>query len=141
MAVDTNILIYAHREELPLHAAALRRLTELAEGPSSWGLPIFCLGEFVRVVTHPRVLRPPSPLEEALSALEALLASPSLLVLTPGEAYWPLFREIAREARATGNLAFDAQIAALCREHGVRVLLTEDRDFRRFRGLQIERLT
>jgi len=114
---------------------------ELAEGPSAWGLPVFCLEEFVRVVTHPRVLRPPSPLEEALNALEALLASPSLVVLTPGERYWPLFREASREARAAGNLVFDAQIAALCREHGVRVLLTEDRDFRRFPGLLLEHLT
>jgi predicted nucleic acid-binding protein len=80
-------------------------------------------------------------LEEALSALESVLASPSLLVLTPGDGYWPLFREVAREAHAAGNLAFDAQIAALCREHGVGVLLTEDRDFRRFHGFQIEHLT
>jgi predicted nucleic acid-binding protein len=87
------------------------------------------------------VLRPPSSLEETLNALEALLLSPSLVVLTPGERFWGLFREAAREARATGNLAFDAQIAALCREHGVGILLTEDRDFRRFHGLQVEHLT
>ncbi|MDR7402363.1 MAG: PIN domain-containing protein [Armatimonadota bacterium] len=104
-------------------------------------MPVFCLGEFVRVVTHPRILRPPSPLDEALGALEALVASPSLQILCPGERYWPLFREIAQEARAMGNLASDAQIAALCREHGVRVLLTEDRGFRRFHGLRTEHLT
>ncbi|MDR7542932.1 MAG: PIN domain-containing protein [Armatimonadota bacterium] len=141
IAVDTNILVYAHREELPLHTRALRRLAELAEGPSTWAIPVVCLGEFVRVVTHPRILRPPSPLNEALDALAALVASPSLQILSPGERYWPLFREVAYEARAAGNLAFDAQIAALCREHGVRVLLTEDRGFRRFLGLKIEHLT
>ena len=92
------------------------------------------------MVTHPRILRTPSPLDEALDALEALITSPSLQILSPGERYWPLFREVAPEARAAGNLAFDAQTAALCREHGVRVLLTEDRGFRRFRGLQIEHL-
>lgn len=92
-------------------------------------------------MTHPAVLRPPSSLEEALDALAALVTSPSLLILVPGERFWPLFRDAAREARATGNLAFDAQIAALCREHGARALLTEDRDFRRFPGLQVEHLT
>jgi toxin-antitoxin system PIN domain toxin len=140
IAVDTNILVYAHREETPPHRPALARLRRLAEGQALWGIPVVCLGEFVRIVTHPRVFSPPSTLADALAALDALTGSPSVVLLQPGERYWPLLREALTEARATGNLAFDAQIVALCREHGVRMLLTEDRDFARFRDFPVEHL-
>ena len=140
IAVDTNILVYAHREESPQHARALARLRQLAEGAQTWALPVFSLGEFVRVVTHPAVYHPPSTVDEATEALEGLLASPSVLVLTPAEGYWQLLKEALGEARATGNLVFDAQIVAVCREHGVRALLTEDRDFHRFGAFTVEHL-
>lgn len=140
IAVDTNILVYAHREELPQHAAALGRLTALAEGNAPWAIPVFCLGEFVRVVTHPRLFDPPHSMDEACAALERILESPSVRVLNPGESFWPMLAEALRAANATGNLAFDAQIAALCGESGVGELLTEDRDFDRFPGLRTTRL-
>jgi len=132
IAVDTNVLVYAHREELPQHRRARARLTALAEGAARWSIPIFCLGEFLRVSTHPRLFDPPFTSEEACEAVERILASPSLRVLLPGERFWTLVAEAVREARATGNLIFDAQIVALCRESGVSLLLTEDRDFARF---------
>ena len=78
---------------------------------------------------------------EACEALTRLLASPSLNVLCPGPDYSELLVEAILEADAIGNLVFDAQIAALCRESGVVRLVTEDRDFDRFRGLRTERLT
>jgi toxin-antitoxin system PIN domain toxin len=140
IAVDTNILVYAHRKEMPQHAAARRRLTELAEGDERWALPVFCLGEFLRIVTHPRIFDPPYTVKEACEALGRVLASPSLTVLMPGERFMTLLLAAAREGETAGNLAFDAQIVALCREAGVSRLLTEDRDFDRFRGVTISRL-
>ena len=137
IAVDTNILVYAHREEMPQHAAAEQRLRALATGAAAWGIPVFCLGEFVRVVTHPRVFQPASTIDQALGALTALLASESLHVLNPGDRYPELLAEAVRGGRATGNLAFDAQIAAVCREHGATRILTLDRDFTRFTGLDL----
>jgi toxin-antitoxin system PIN domain toxin len=134
------VLLYAHRSESARHAAAEARLRELAEGAATWGLPVFVIGEFLRVTTHPRVFDPPSTLEEASTAIDALLASPSLRVLAPGDRYWPLLRETLHEAGSRGNLVFDAQIVAVCREHGVGTLLTEDRDFRRFSGIRVARL-
>lgn len=131
IAVDTNILIYAHREEYPKHGRALERLGAIAASPAPWGVPVFCLGEFVRVVTHRRVLSPPSTLEQAVAFLDALAASPSYRVLLPEPEYWGDLREAAQVGRATGNLVFDAQIAALCARQGA-VLLTDDRDFGRF---------
>lgn len=133
--------MYAHREEFPQHERALERLKALAEGPRLWGVPIFCIGEFARIVTHPKILKPPSTLEEAIASLDGLLASPSLAVLSPGDRFWPLLREALREARATGNLAFDAQIVSVCCEHGVQALVTEDRDFGRFKNFPVEHLT
>lgn len=134
IAVDTNILVYAHRAELAKHEAAAARLVALAEGPAMWALPVFCLGEFLRVVTHPKLFDPPFTPSEACRALERILASPSLEVLSPGPAFPELLLEAVHEGRAVGNLAFDAQIVALCRESGVSALLTEDRDFDRFRS-------
>lgn len=140
IAVDTNVLVYAHREELPQHAVAKARLTELAEGNALWAIPVFCLGELVRVLTHPRLFDPPYTVDEACRAVERLLESPSLRVLTPGERFWTLLAAAIREAEAAGNLVFDAQLVAVCRESGVQALLTEDRDFDRFPGFPMQRL-
>jgi len=134
IAVDTNILVYAHREELPEHGAALAVLRSLAEGRERWGLPVFCLGEWLRVITHPRLFSPPHTVSEAALAAERLLAAPTLELLVPGASYPELLLAAMREGGARGNLVFDAQIVALCREAGVRELLTEDRDFARFPG-------
>ena len=140
IAVDTNVLVYAHREELGKHDDARRRLTELAEAPARWAIPVFCLGEFLRVVTHPRLFDPPFTPSEACDALGRVLDSPSLVVISPGPGYPALLAAAVREANAVGNLVFDAQIVALCREAGAGALLTEDRDFDRFRAFKTQRL-
>ena len=132
IAVDTNILVYAHRTEAPKHDLARQWLIYLSEGETPWGLPVFCLGEFLRVVTHRRVFDPPSTLLQATTAIENLLASPSIRLLNPGPRYSARLLEIVRSAEITGNIVFDAQIAAVCQEQGVDTLLTEDRDFGRF---------
>ncbi len=124
IAVDTNILVYAHSAVLAKHEAAARRLMDLAEGTASWALPVFCLGEFLRVVTHPKLFNQPFRGAEACRALERVLESPSLHVISPGPAYPELLSQAVQEADAVGNLVFDAQIVALCREAGVSVLLT-----------------
>jgi uncharacterized protein len=99
------------------------------------------IGEFLRVATHPRVLVPPSSEAAALGAIEALLESPSVRVLSPGTRYWPLLSGLITDARARGNLVMDAQIAAVCLEHGATTILTEDRDFSRFDGIRVRRLS
>jgi toxin-antitoxin system PIN domain toxin len=136
IAVDTNVLVYAHREELPQHRNAKAKIVSLAEGTEPWGIPVFCLGEFVRVVTHPRLFDPPYTSGEACEALNRLLESPSLQILCPGPGYPVLLQDAVREANAVGNLVFDAQIVAVCRESGISALLTEDRDFARFPGFR-----
>ena len=137
IAVDTNVLVLAHRASLERHAAARAWLAALSEGSAPWGLPVFCLGEFVRVVTHPRIFSRPSTVQEALAVLEGLLASPSSRLLVPGTRFPEIFSALVRSADARGNLAFDAQIAAVCLEQNVTKLLTEDRDFSRFAELSL----
>jgi hypothetical protein len=136
IAVDTNVLVYAHQERLRKHKSAARKLTELAEGRVRWAIPVFCLGEFLRVITHPRLFAPPYSAEEGCSALERILGSPSLNVIVPGADFPALLSAAIREANAVGNLVFDAQVVAVCRENGVSALLTEDHDFDRFQGFQ-----
>ena len=109
----------------------------LAESPSRWAIPVFCIGEFVRVITHPRLFHAPHTAEEACEALSRPLASPSVTVLYPIVEYPALVAEAIREANAVGNLVFDAQIVAVCRESGVSRLVTEDRDSNRFKGLKL----
>ena len=140
IAVDTNVLVMAHRAGTPRHDRAELWVRRLSEGVSPWAIPLFCLAEFVRIVTHRGVFDPPSTLSQALDAVDALLESPMARLLVPSAGHWPLLRASIAASEATGNLVFDAQIAALCREHGVERILTEDRDFSRFPFLIVVRL-
>lgn len=137
IAVDTNILVYAHREDAHWHDAAATRITELAEGRSSWAIPWPCLHEFLAIVTHPRIFAPPTPLSSALEQVEAWLESPSLVLLAESDGYWPELRLALQEGRITGPQVHDGRVAALCRLHGVRELWTADRDFGRFPALTV----
>ena len=137
IAVDTNVLVAAHRLDAARHQQALGWVRSLAEGREPWAIPAFCLGEFARVVTHRRVFDPPSTIAQAIDAVDALLESPSVRILMPTTGHWSLLRASIAAGEATGNLVFDAQIAALCREHGIERLLSEDRDFRRFPALTL----
>lgn len=78
----------------------------------SWPLPIFCMGEFLRVVSHDRVFDPPTPVADALAAVDSLLGSPSSRLLVPGQRYLPLLRKVIVQSDVRGNLICDAQIAA-----------------------------
>jgi uncharacterized protein len=137
IGVDTNILVYAHREDSPFHSAAFRRVAELAEGRTIWAIPWPCLHEFLAIVTHPRIYTPPTPLTRAQAQVEAWLESPSLTVLAESAAHWTIFRSFLVDGRVAGPQVHDARVAALCREHGVRELWSADRDFSRFAGLSV----
>jgi toxin-antitoxin system PIN domain toxin len=137
IALDTNILVYAHRAEMAQHAAARAALAALAEGDEPFGVPVTVATEFLRVVTHPRVFRPPTDMPTARAALDAVLDSPSARLLAPGPRHRALLAEAIEEGDATGNLVLDAAIVATCREHAVRTILTNDLDFRRFPSIEV----
>jgi toxin-antitoxin system PIN domain toxin len=135
IAVDTNILVYAHREDSQWHDPAYARMAELAQDRAPWAIPWPCLHEFLAIATHPRIYSPPTPLPAALDQIEAWLESPSLVLLAESEAYWPQLRATAEAGRIGGPLVHDARVAALCVLHGVKQLWTADRDFGRFPGV------
>jgi len=137
IAVDSNLLVYAHREDSPWHNAAYARIVELAEGPAAWAIPWPCIHEFLSIVTHPRIYTPPTPLEKAIDQVEAWLESPNLVLLSESEDYWPQLRSILQTGRVSGPQVHDARVAALCQQHGVSELWTIDRDFNRFPGLTV----
>ena len=137
IAVDTNVLVYAHREDSPFHAAAAGCLAELAEAPAIWAIPWPCLHEFLAIVTHPRIYAPPTPLPRALDQVDAWLEAPTIALLSESATYWPSLRSLLASGRIVGSRVHDARIAALCRHHGVRELWSADRDFSRFAGLTV----
>jgi toxin-antitoxin system PIN domain toxin len=136
IAVDTNILVYAHRGDAEWHAAAERAVAGLAEGTAEWAIPWPCLHEFLAVVTHPRIFKTPTPLDLALGQVEAWLESPSLVVLSENDDYAAALNDTALGARVTGARIHDARVAALCVSHGVRELWSADRDFSLFSAIR-----
>jgi toxin-antitoxin system PIN domain toxin len=137
IAVDTNILVYAHREDSGWHAQAYAALTRIAESDSPWCIPGPCLHEFLAIVTHPRIYRPPTPLEAAIGQVDAWCESPSLVIIAEGEGYWQRMRDGLESSQAAGAQVHDARIAALCLHHRVDELWTADRDFSRFTQLKL----
>lgn len=135
IAVDTNLLVYAHREDSQFHETAYRRILELAQGRTPWAIPWPCLHEFFAIATHPRIYAPPTPLRQALDQIDAWLESPSLVLLAETDTHWAALRKLLASGRIIGPQVHDARIAALCLQHSVRELWTADRDFSRFGAL------
>ena len=136
IAVDTNLLVYAHREDAEFHDVALSCVTDLAQGAAAWAIPWPCLHEFYAIVTHPRIYAPPTPPARAIDQIEAWLESPSLSVLAEFTGHWAVLKPLLSAARVQGPLVHDARVAALCLQHGIKTLWTADRDFSRFAPLR-----
>ncbi len=140
IAVDTNILVYSVRADSPFHAAALKSIRQLAESSAPWAIPWPCIHEFLAIVTHPKIYRPPTPLIDALQQVEYWKESPSLRVLGEGSGaegarYWEHLRTMLEVSAAKGPRVHDARVAAICRASGVREIWSADRDFSRMPGL------
>ncbi|MGQ0732077.1 MAG: type II toxin-antitoxin system VapC family toxin [Acidobacteriota bacterium] len=138
IGVDTNILVYAHREDADWHLPAERAVRGLAEGSSGWAIPWPCIHEFLAIVTHPRIFRTPTPIPAALDQLDAWFESPSLARLAEDDDYWELFRGLVAAARIEGPRIHDARVAALCLRHAVHEFWTADRDFSLFPALRVK---
>lgn len=132
IAVDTNLLVYAHRRDSQWHPAASACLSRLAASGLPWAIPWPCIYEFYSVVTHPRIYAPPTSSEQAVAQLDAWFEAPELTLLAEEVQHWVTLKEQLVRARVTGPLAHDAKIAALCLTNGISELWTADRDFGRF---------
>jgi uncharacterized protein len=136
IAVDSNLLIYAHRRDSEPHAAARAQIERLARGRALWAIPFPCIHEFIRNVTDHRIYADPTPLERALEQVATWNRAPSARLLGEGSRHLDVLGGVAREGRVRGAAIHDARIAAICLEHGVSELWTADRDFLRFPSLK-----
>lgn len=137
IAIDTNLLVYAHRRDSRWHIPAVQTLEALATGRDAWAIPWPCVHEFYAIATHPRIYAPPSTSAQAIAQLRAWRESPSLTLLAEDEGYWTVLESLLERSRLTGPAIHDARIAALCLRHGAHELLTADRDFSRFPELTV----
>ena len=137
IAVDSNVLVYAHRTATPDHVAADTCIRTLIDSGEPWAIPWPCVHEFLGVVTHPRIWTPPSTRSQALAQIAGWQSSGTLALLAESAGYWEIFAEIVEQGDVAGPRIHDARIAALCRLHGVRELWSADRDFSRFPSLKV----
>lgn len=135
LLIDVNVLVYAYRQDASDHARYHRWLQDLLDSPNAYGTSDLVLSGFLRVVTHPRVFDPPSPLDNALSFAEALRTQPNAVLIEPGPRHWGIFTDLCRATGVKGNLVADAYLAALAIESGSQ-WITTDRDYARFRNLR-----
>lgn len=105
------------------------------ESEAAFGISDIVLSGVLRIVTHPRVFRDPTPLDRAIACVAELRARPNCLLVFPGERHWEIFTRLCRSARARGNLIPDAYLAAMAIESGTE-WITTDRDYARFPGLR-----
>ena len=133
--VDVNILVYAFREDAPGHAEYRAWLHGLVSSDEAYAVTDHVLAGFLRIVTHPRIFHPPTPLELAIAFTTAFRDAPNAVPVFPRARHWEIFMRLVQEAGARGNLVPDAWLAALAIEQGCE-FITTDRDFARFPTLR-----
>ena len=136
IAVDTSILVYAHRPDSPPHAGAAAELAALVGTPGPWAVAWPCVHEFLAVVTSVRVFPEPTPLPRAMEQVDAWRESGAVL-LAETVGHWDRLAELIIASGVTGPKIHDARIAALCLDDGIDELWSSDRDFSRFPALRV----
>jgi uncharacterized protein len=132
IAIDTNILVYAHRADSPFHKAAISCVRTLAEGAQAWAIPWPCIHEFYAIATHPKIYNPPSTSDEAIKQISAWIASKSLVVIGETSTHWVTLKSQLVAGKVVGPQIHDTRIAALCLQHDIHELWSVDRDFSRY---------
>ena len=137
IAVDTNLLVYAHRKDSEMHEAAFAVLRSLAEGNRDWAIPWPCCFAFLSIVTNRRIWKEAAtPPEFAWQQLEAWIASPVNHLIGETDGFLEILGGLVQRPRVRGAIVHDARIAAICLVHDTEVLLTRDRDFALFPELK-----
>jgi uncharacterized protein len=136
-SVDANVLLYASDRSNARNPEAIRFLEQRAADPDLFCIAWSTLMAYLRIATHPRIFSRPLSPSEALGNVASLLSLPRLRVLSEGEDFLEIYRNVTTHFPVRGNLVPDAHLAALLRQHGVRRLYTVDRDFRKFDFLEV----
>ena len=134
LLLDVNVWVYAHREDAPRHNLFKSFVENLLNNNNPYGVSTLVMSGFLRVVTHPKVFVPPTPLEIALQFADKITYHSDAVIVSPGSRHWDIFVDLCRNVDAKGNLVPDAYLAALAIESG-NTWITTDRDYSRFSGL------
>ncbi len=137
IALDTNLLVYAHRAGTPEHDRAKKALARAIRDPRGFGIAVSCLPEFWSVVTHPAAAGRPSTPREARDFLRALVEDGGGSVWTPTPGFGERLVRLAADRDVGGPRIFDLSIALLAFENNAQELWTHDRSFEGVPGLEI----
>ncbi len=139
LALDVNILIYAHRREDSAHEFYRNWLESLVTSREPFALSVLVAVAFVRIVTNPKLTGQPTPLTHALAVIDELQRQSNCRVLHPAERHWELLSRLSRATQAQGVAVADAQHAAIAMEYGC-TWVTRDRDFEQWvpHGLRLQ---
>jgi hypothetical protein len=137
IAVDTNVLIYAHRRAVPEHRRAKRAIERAAVDPRGWGISLATVSEFWSIVTHPTASGRPSTPDEAVRFIAALEEDAGMQVWSPGAGFGRRLAQTAADLDVSGARIFDLQIALTAFENGAHELWTHDAGFTRMPGLRL----
>ncbi len=132
---DTNLLVYAHREQAPQHATAAVWWQGLIEGTEQVALPWEIVISFIRIMTKPQIVTDPIPTGDLIAVVEDWLSREHVVIVLPGPRHLALVADLLTEIGIGDKFVPDAHIAALAIEHDAEVH-TNDRDFARFPGLR-----
>ena len=132
---DTNLFLYAYREDVESHDVARAWWEDLIAGRERVGIPWAVISGFVRIMTNPRSVTFPILPTVAFDTVNTWFEHPHIITINPGSQHMSLFRQNLERAGVGGNLVTDAHIAALAMEYQAEVH-TNDRDFARFPGLR-----
>jgi uncharacterized protein len=135
--LDANLLLYASDDSSKYHDRAHAFLQSVAGGPEIAYVFWPTIMAYLRIATHSGIFSRPLPLDSAIANVDALIRQPHVQTVAESTRFWTAFRGLAADAAPSGNLVPDAHIVSLMLEHGVRTIWTHDRDFRRFRDIDV----
>lgn len=136
IAIDTNILLYAHVPSFAQHPRALAALERLANSGAQWAVPWPCAHEFCAVITNRKWRADALDAAGAVAILRSWERAPNFRFLGASLRHLAHFSQTLLLSQAVGGQIHDARIVAICLDHEVSELWTADRDFSRFPGLR-----
>ena len=135
MTPDVNVLVAASRSDHPHHGVARSWLEQAAAAAASGSTLVLMpmvLASFLRLVSSPKIFQTPTPVEDAVAFVDALLSAQGVHLASLGPE-WPRLRQLCVDKQLKGNDLPDAWLAAATIHLGEH-LVSFDRDFKKLIG-------
>lgn len=135
--LDTNLIVYAINKDSPYHAKATALMEAIGEGKLETCLSLQVLGEFYATATNPKKIEKTLTPEEAVTVIEGLLRTDTILKLYPKQETLKLTLDLVKRYQLKSLDFFDAQIAATMLDNGVTTIYTvNEQDFAAFQEIK-----